>query len=120
MKNTPESYLPLKDLETQLMLALHPGPLHGYALFARVAELSGAFIVPGPTSLYRTLGQLAAEGLIENVEAPRGEDRSDPRRRYYALTTLGRAVLRAELGRLESLLVEARRMKLRFGEGRVS
>jgi DNA-binding PadR family transcriptional regulator len=118
MKRTPESYLPLKDLEMQLMLAVHQEPLHGYALFTRVAEQSRGFTVPGPTSLYRTLGQLTAEGLMTNVAAPASEERDDPRRRYYTLTPLGRAVLSAELSRLATLLQEARRMKLRFEEGR--
>lgn len=113
-----ESYLPLKDLERQVLLALHVGPVHGYALFTRVAEQSEGFIVPGPTTLYRTLAQLTRDGLIEDLPAERVEaDRTDPRRRYYGLTGQGRAVLEAELRRLAALLREARRVNLRFEEG---
>jgi DNA-binding PadR family transcriptional regulator len=53
-------------------------------------------------SLYRLLGRLMDEGLIEQIEQPREE--SDARRRYYAIAPLGHAVARAETRRLAALV----------------
>jgi len=47
------------------------------------------------------------DGLIEESERP-DADLDDQRRRYYRLTGLGRAVVAAEAGRLESRVDAAR------------
>ena len=52
------------------------------------------------------MNRLEERGLIEEVAPP--PDEADPRRRYYALSGLGRRVLSAESRRLASLLALAR------------
>jgi DNA-binding PadR family transcriptional regulator len=56
-------------------------------------------------SLYRLLGRLLEEGLIEDADG-------DERRRYYRISRLGRRVLKAEAERIAGLadLVRARRL----------
>jgi DNA-binding PadR family transcriptional regulator len=91
-----------------VLLALHDGDRHGYALMADVAWLTGDTITLGPGTLYRTLQRLRVDGLIEEIEAedlPRGDRRAE-RRRSYRLTADGRAAAAAEARRL-AVLVDA-------------
>jgi DNA-binding PadR family transcriptional regulator len=111
----PHSRLPLRELELLVLLSLEEEPLHGYALLGRVADRSDGFIKPGPASLYRTVAALFRDGLLEDAGSLADSD--DPRRRYFRPTPYGRAVLRAELRRLESLLGEARSLGIRFEAG---
>ncbi len=56
-------------------------------------------------SLYRLLGRLLDEGLIEDADG-------DERRRYYQLSRKGRRVLKAEAERLANLVDLVRMRKL--------
>lgn len=87
-----------------LVLALLDGELHGYALMRRVEELSDGSVRMGPGTLYGTINRLLADGLIVETtdRVDRGGD--DERRRYYELTTNGRAVALDELARLQSIV----------------
>jgi DNA-binding PadR family transcriptional regulator len=67
-------------------------------------------VVLHPGTLYRALGRLLDQGLIEELEARPEGDNDDERRRYYRLTTLGHAVARAEVERLASQVSAARRL----------
>lgn len=58
-----------------------------------------------PATLCGSLTQLSEVGMLEEAEAEaRTIEDDDARRRYYALTPLGRAVLEAETRRLEELV----------------
>jgi DNA-binding PadR family transcriptional regulator len=113
----PESMLPLKELDRLVLLALDGEPQHGYRLLTRVAERSGGFVAPGPASLYRVLADLETAGVLEEAEGYAATDSEDARRKYFRLTSFGRAVLRAELGRLAALLASARGQGIRFEGG---
>ncbi|HUQ40353.1 MAG TPA: PadR family transcriptional regulator, partial [Acidimicrobiales bacterium] len=76
---------------------------HGYALMRRVEELSDGAVRMGPGTLYGTLNRLVEDGLIEETTERR--DRDEPeRRRYYELTSDGRASAVVELDRLRGLV----------------
>jgi DNA-binding PadR family transcriptional regulator len=92
---------PLPGASLYLVLALLDGEQHGYALMGRVAELSDGAWRMGPGTLYGTLNRLVADGLIEETRIDRDESE---RRRYYALTSVGRSVAAQELARLQSLV----------------
>jgi DNA-binding PadR family transcriptional regulator len=115
--NNPESMLPLKELERLVLLALEDEPQHGYRLLTRVAGRSGGFVAPGPASLYRSLSELEAAGVLEEAEGFAAADSEDSRRKYFRLTSFGRTVLRAELRRLAALLADARGQGIRFEGG---
>ena len=89
-----------------LMLTLTEESRHGHVMAQEVEERSGGSVKLGPGSLYWSLGRLADVGLIEEVAAPEGE--VDERRRYYALTALGRRVLAREAATLEKIVEYAR------------
>jgi len=100
-----ERHLPLTHLSYHTLLALAPGPLHGYGILKEIASLTGVLELETGT-LYTAIRRLAAAGLIE-ASPPPGEG-ADARRRYYRLTTLGARVLRAESERLAALVESAR------------
>jgi len=53
-----------------------------------------------PGTLYRAIGRLLADDLIEERDVPPGADSKDERRRYYRLTPLGQKVSELEARRL--------------------
>lgn len=106
------THLPLSDAVFHLMLSLADGPAHGYGILLEVEQRSDGAVKMGTGTLYSAVKRLRDQGLIEDVEAPSGGGTGsggDQRRRYYALTPLGRIVLREEARRLEALVVFARR-----------
>lgn len=94
---------PLPSASLHIVLALLDGELHGYALMARVAELSDGVVRMGPGTLYGTLNRLLEDGLIEETTDRVRRDDSE-RRRYYQLTADGRAVAVDELVRLQGMV----------------
>ena len=81
---------------------------HGYAIRKDVAERSGGDVRLGSTTLYRMLGQLLDEGLIEEARARPAPQLDDERRRYFHITAAGRRALAAALRRLERVLLAVR------------
>lgn len=90
-----------------ILTSLAAGPMHGYAIRQEVEGRTEGAVRLWPATLYGTLAELSTSGLIEETESPGGAE-DDPRRRYYALTGRGRAVLGAEAARLEELARLAR------------
>ncbi|MEO6223910.1 MAG: PadR family transcriptional regulator [Vicinamibacterales bacterium] len=120
----PLSFLPLTPFAFQVLLALADGERHGYAIIKEVEERSGGSVRLRTGTLYTLLQRLLEEGLIGEqgivaTPGPLGSGtpnseagpaaRADSRRRYYRLSALGDAVLRAEAQRLEGLIGDARR-----------
>lgn len=94
---------PLPAASLHIVLALLDGEQHGYALAARVAELSDGAVRMGPGTLYGTLSRLLDDGLIDETTDHRPRDDTE-RRRYYELTASGRSVALDELARLQSMV----------------
>jgi DNA-binding PadR family transcriptional regulator len=99
----------LPDLVFHVLLALGPGPSHGYAIGKDIEEQSGGRLDPTTGALYQVLRRLTDEGLIASVDGP-GD--VDPRRRYFALTKAGRRAAMQEVERLAALVRAARLRKL--------
>jgi len=109
MAADPRSLLPLTPLAFQVLLALADGDRHGYGIIREVETRTDGLIKLRSGTLYTLLQRLLAEALILESNARPAAAEDDERRRYYALTEFGRAVLTAEARRLESALGEARR-----------
>jgi len=103
-----DAFLPLSPTDFQILLALEGKRLHGYAIMKEVERASGGRVRIEAGSLYRVIARLLASRLIEESEP--GDDRPRPGqpRRSYALSDLGRAVVRAEATRLRDTLALAR------------
>jgi DNA-binding PadR family transcriptional regulator len=100
----------LSMLETQILLILSAGDLHGYAIALEIQRRDPAGPKVYPTNLYRRLHALADRGLIDNAGTELDE-RGRARKRF-TITESGRATLAAETRHLEGF-VEA----LRAAEG---
>ncbi len=80
-----------------VLAALLDGPLHGYAIIKRAAELSDGEVRLSTGTLFGALDRLVDSGLVEAGEEEKVEGRV---RRSYTLTEDGHAALAAEAGRL--------------------
>jgi len=102
MAHDPEldRILPLSPVAFHVLVALAEGPRHGYGVAQEVEELTDGRIVMGPGTLYGSLQRMSGSGLIAETENPGEDGLHAGRRRYYRMTPLGSAALRAESARL--------------------
>ena len=111
-----ERHVPLTNLAFLILLALADQDLHGYALIKEIDARSGDYTKLRSGTLYAAMRRLDGAGLVcESGERP-APDQDDQRRRYYGITELGLAVVRAEANRLAGLLNAAHDKNL-VGEG---
>lgn len=92
--------LPLTPTVFHMLVALSAGPAHGYAIAQEVEELTRGQLVLGPGTLYGSLQRMVASDLIQEAPNPGEDSLHAERRRYYKITGLGSAALRAEAERL--------------------
>lgn len=109
-----QAFLPLTPLSFHILLALSQGHRHGYAIIKDVERRSGGIVRPGTGTLYAAIQRLMEDGLIEESDERPTED-DDARRRYYAVTPLGRRVAEAEARRMDHLVALAREARLLTG-----
>jgi DNA-binding PadR family transcriptional regulator len=102
----PGAFLPLHPLEFRILLALVDGSRHGYEI-VKAIESRERYGPIYPANLYRRIRDLMRRELVSEADAPRGAD-PEARRRYLAITPLGRRVARAEALRLRDLVRDAR------------
>lgn len=112
----PAALLPLTPAAFHILLTLVDGERHGYSIMQEVVRSTDGTVRLGPTTLYRSIKQMLAAGLIEELEERPDPALDDERRRYYRLTTFGRRVAAAETQRLEDVLAIARSKRLQQGD----
>jgi PadR family transcriptional regulator, regulatory protein PadR len=97
-----------------VLASLLDGPLHGYAIIQRAAELSDGRVKMATGTLYTALDRLTAEGYVRLVSEEIVNGRA---RRSYGLTESGSAALRAEATRMAAAaeLVTRREVRSRRG-----
>lgn len=100
-------FIPLPVAAFHILVALAEGSRHGYAIMKDVAAATDGEVKLNPGTLYTTIKRLLEDGLIRETDAPARSSSTDERRRYYAITPLGRRVARAELMRLRGLIDHA-------------
>jgi DNA-binding PadR family transcriptional regulator len=106
----PTSFLPLTSVAFEILVTLAHGDAHGYSMLTDIRERTGQPLRPG--SLYRAIGRLLDDALVEELDERPDPEFDDERRRYYRLTDLGRQVAAAEAARLEAQVRHARAAKL--------
>lgn len=97
----PAENTTLRPAVFHILLALAAGDMHGLGIAETIDEATDGTVMLGPGTLYRSLKEMARDGLIR--EARRPED-ADPRRRFYTITELGREAVGAEATRLARLV----------------
>jgi len=115
----PSSFLPLRHVEFEILLVLSGGESHGYAIIKESeTRWEGATRI-GTGTLYRALRRLMSAGLVQSSDSRPAPEVDDERRRYYAITQLGRGVAAAEANRLAVQVETARTRALLSGAGSV-
>lgn len=99
-------FLPLSPAALHILLSLAGEDRHGYGIMQEVARQSEGQYRLGPGTLYDNLQKLMTQGIVEETASRVRND--DPRRKYYRLSRFGRALLAAEVERLDSVIREAR------------
>lgn len=112
----PDELLPLTPAVFHILLALANGERHGYGIMQEILAATDNQMRIGPGTLYRSIKQMLASGMIEESDERPDPELDDERRRYYRLTGFGRQVAQAEAQRLARLVREATARKL-LGQG---
>ncbi len=111
----PESFLPLRPVEFEILLVLAGGDHHGYAIIQQTEERTEGRIRLETGTLYRALRRLTSDGLVKPSPKRPARDLDDERRRYFAITALGQKVAAAEARRMAGLVDAARARSLMTG-----
>ncbi len=80
-------------LDLLVLRVLAAGPLHGYAISRRLAELSDEWFSVDEGSLYPCLYRMEKKGWIRSEE---GRSENNRKARFYSLTKAGTAQLETE------------------------
>src|SRR5262245_34853570 len=99
----PESFLPLRPVETLVLTMLASGDRHGYAIRQEIIDYTSGKIELEAGNLYRYIRRLEDDELVEQSSKRPGTS-EDPRRVYYRMTPFGRRVLAAEMLRMRALI----------------
>ena len=102
-----EDLLPLTPATFHILLALVGQERHGYSIMREVEAYTHGMLRLGATTLYRSIKQMLAAHLIEEMDERPDPELDDERRRYYRITPFGQRVLQAEASRLAALVALA-------------
>jgi transcriptional regulator len=80
-------------LDVLILRTLAGDPMHGYGISHWIRDRTGGVLQVQDAALYQALRRLEAKGWLA---AEWGVSENNRRARYYSLTELGRAQLRAE------------------------
>ena len=110
--NPPSAHLPLRPVEFEILLTLANGERHGYAIIQETEARSNGELKLETGTMYRALQRLVTDGLAKPSMRRAVAESDDERRRYYAITQLGRQVAAAEAARMARLVAAARAARL--------
>ena len=95
----------LTSAQFHILLTLAEGERHGYGIMQEIERRTDGAVELGPGTLYRSIKQLLARGLIIEVDGGNvGENDTGKHRRSYALTPAGKARTSEEAQRLRELV----------------
>ncbi len=98
----------LRPIEFEILLTLAHGERHGYAILQETESRSGGTLPLGTGTMYRALRRLVEAGYAAPTDRRPPAGLHDERRRYYAITALGRRAAIAEVRRMAHLVDAAR------------
>lgn len=109
-------HLPLKPTALQILLSLASEDRYGYAIIKEIEDRTQGEVKLHAGVLYRFIRRLDEAGLIRELEhrdVP--ESGEDERRRYYALTEVGRQVIAADVARMGRMVAWAHEVEAAGG-----
>jgi transcriptional regulator len=80
-------------LDLLILKAVSLGPLHGYGILLRIAQISGSALLIEQGALYPALFRLVRQNLLK---ASWGTSENNRKAKFYELTATGRKRLRNE------------------------
>ena len=80
-------------LDLLILRAVSLGPLHGYGILLRIAQISGQALLVEQGALYPGLFRLVRQGLLKTKW---GTSENNRRAKFYELTAAGQKRLREE------------------------
>lgn len=95
-----KAYLPMSEPMLYILLALRE-PMHGYGIIKFVEKLTASRLKLGYGTLYGILSKLQKAGVICVYDEAEN-------RIIYELTSRGKALLSAEIDRLEQVMADVR------------
>lgn len=99
---------PLTSAQFHILLTLVEGNRHGYGIMLEIESRTGGAVELGPGTLYRSIKQLLARGLIEETASTGDRAESGSKhRRTYTLTKEGLVRTKEEASRLRDLMAWA-------------
>ena len=111
-RDAGEPRSPMSPQVFQILLSLLDHDLHGYALIQDIRSRTEGEISLTASTLYAAVKRLLAADWIEEIEFRTPPRDHDSRRRYYRITTQGKAAARDEALRRERLTAMARDKRL--------
>ena len=88
-------------LDLLILKAVSLGPLHGYGVLLRIAQISGQALLIEQGALYPALFRLLRQGLLK---ASWGTSENNRKAKYYRLTPAGRKQLAAQKSRWDQVV----------------
>jgi PadR family transcriptional regulator, regulatory protein PadR len=102
-------------LDVLILKSVSLGPLHGYAVLARIEQITQGALLVEQGALYPALYRLEHQGLLDTEW---GTSDNNRRAKYYSLTAAGRKRLREETDSWNRLAVAmSAALKARATEG---
>src|ERR1700704_2933587 len=83
-------------LDVLILKAVSLGPLHGYAVLARIEQITRGALLVEQGALYPALYRLEHQGLLDTEW---GTSDNNRKAKFYSLTAAGRKRLKAETRR---------------------
>jgi DNA-binding PadR family transcriptional regulator len=111
-QNQSQDQLPLTPSVFHILLALVDEERHGYGIMHDVMRQTDGSLQLGPGTLYGCLKRMLTSGLVEEADERVDPGTGDERRRYYRMTPLGNAAVRAEARRIETALSAVKSKRL--------
>jgi len=96
---------PLTETTFYILISLIE-PLHGYGIMQKVLKLSKERIHLAPGTLYGALSNLVDTEMI----IPKETQESNPRRKIYHITNLGKELVSYEISRLEEMIINGKNL----------
>jgi DNA-binding PadR family transcriptional regulator len=115
--SSPQDFTPLSPVEFEILLVLAAGDSHGWGIIKEAQTRWGGELSFETGTLYRALRRLTTAGLVKPADRRPTAAGDDRRRRYFAITPLGRQVAAIEARRMETQ-VDAARDRALLTEGR--
>jgi DNA-binding PadR family transcriptional regulator len=110
-----ENHSPLKPVFFMILLVLLDGDRHGYGIVKDIEDRTDGSMRLEPGNLYRYIKKLMELEYVTETDDRHAPDAEDERRRYYAITALGREVMAREAARMKALAAAAQSKLRRRG-----